>query len=382
MAFNKLEFAQFGDFDKFTIYRSLSPIETNNLPIPLVTNIKTMFYVDNAIEVGRDYHYLVACHRGDAVQYSTSVLYAFPLVAATNLSLVSSPNGNEQDLIVSWSNPNAWDVTSNVYISTSTFTTDTLPIPIIATGNSYTLPSATEGTTYYVMVELSYGVASKFSELKQITMEFAKSTGFWALAVACWGTAQLPQLNKDLTTEPTWPANFGRTKDFIAYTRGYNNDGSITSPVIPTKTISSDKILNQRFELVVSAGTYNSNYGRMFLEFLDASDNVLAALKVDKASNNFGSTLQIGHTLATVANVPSVGTYPAANGYLDILPTGIKYTPSNPAVTTKFNEYTFTKNMSAVSKIRVSMLAAYQPHSRYAAGNPTGSSAYVYLKLI
>lgn len=341
-----------------------------------------MFYVDNAIEVGRDYHYLVACHRGDAVQYSTSVLYAFPLVAATNLSLVSSPNGNEQDLIVSWSNPNAWDVTSNVYISTSTFTTDTLPIPIIATGNSYTLPSATEGTTYYVMVELSYGVASKFSELKQITMEFAKSTGFWALAVACWGTAQLPQLNKDLTTEPTWPANFGRTKDFIAYTRGYNNDGSITSPVIPTKTISSDKILNQRFELVVSAGTYNSNYGRMFLEFLDASDNVLAALKVDKASNNFGSTLQIGHTLATVANVPSVGTYPAANGYLDILPTGIKYTPSNPAVTTKFNEYTFTKNMSAVSKIRVSMLAAYQPHSRYAAGNPTGSSAYVYLKLI
>lgn len=382
MAFNKLEFAQFGDFDKFTIYRSLSPIETNNLPIPLVTNIKTMFYVDNAIEVGRDYHYLVACHRGDAVQYSTSVLYAFPLVAATNLSLVSSPNGNEQDLIVSWSNPNAWDVTSNVYISTSTFTTDTLPIPIIATGNSYTLPSATEGTTYYVMVELSYGVASKFSELKQITMEFAKPTGFWALAVACWGTAQLPQFNKDLTTEPTWPANFGRTKDFIAYTRGYNNDGSITSPVIPTKTISSDKILNQRFELVVSAGTYNSNYGRMFLEFLDASDNVLAALKVDKASNNFGSTLQIGHTLATVANVPSVGTYPAANGYLDILPTGIKYTPSNPAATTKFNEYTFTKNMSAVSKIRVSMLAAYQPHSRYAAGNPTGSSAYVYLKLI
>ena len=382
MAFNKLEFAQFGDFDKFTIYRSLSPIETNNLPIPLVTNIKTMFYVDNAIEVGRDYYYLVACHRGDAVQYSTSVLYAFPLVAATNLSLVSSPNGNEQDLIVSWSNPNAWDVTSNVYISTSTFTTDTLPIPIIATGNSYTLPSATEGTTYYVMVELSYGVASKFSELKQITMEFAKPTGFWALAVACWGTAQLPQLNKDLTTEPTWPANFGRTKDFIAYTRAYNNDGAIFTNDTPTKTISSDKILNQRFELVVSALTYNGNYGRMFLEFLDASDNVLAALKVDKASNNFGSTLQIGNTLATVANVASIGTYPTANGYLDILPTGIKYTPVNPAATTKFNEYTFTKDMSAVSKVRISQLKAYQPHSRYAAGNPTGSSAYVYLKLI
>ena len=120
----------------------------------------------------------------------------------------------------------------------------------------------------------------------------------------------------------------------------------------------------------------------MFLEFLDASDNVLAALKVDKASNNFGSTLQIGHNLATVTNVPSVGTYPTANGYLDILPTGIKYTPVNPAATTKFNEYTFTKDMSAVSKVRVSQLVATQTHSRYAAGNPTGSSAYVYLKLI
>lgn len=35
MAFNKLEFAQFGDFDKFTIYRSLSPIETKEV-VPLV----------------------------------------------------------------------------------------------------------------------------------------------------------------------------------------------------------------------------------------------------------------------------------------------------------------------------------------------------------
>lgn len=382
MGFNKIEFAQFGDFDKFTVYRSLFPIMVDSLPTALATNIKTMFYVDNAIEVGRDYHYLVACHRGDVVQYSNSVLYAFPLVAATSLSLVSSPNGNEQDLIVSWNNPNAWAVTAKVYISTSTFTVDTLPTPIIATGNTHTFRSVAEGTTYYVVVELSYGVARKFSDLRQITMEFAKPTGFWALAVACWGTAQLPQFNKDLTTEPTWPANFGKTKDFIAYTRAYNNDGAIITSGIATKTIASDKILNQRFELVVSAGTYNSNYGRMFLEFLDASNNVIAALKVDKGTSNFGSTLQIGNTLETVASLASTGSNPIANGYLDILPTGIKYTPVNPAATTKYNEYTFVKNMSAVSKIRVSMLAAYQPHSRYAAGNPVGSSAYVYLKLI
>lgn len=382
MAFNKLEFAQFGDFDKFTVYRSLLPIAVNNLPTALATDIKTMFYVDNSIVIGQDYHYLVACHRGDTVQYSDSIFYAFPLLGPVGVSLISNPNGNEQDLIVTWGNPNPWAVTPLIYLSTSPFTIDTLPAPIVAGGNSHTFPSVAKGTTYYVMVELSYGVARKFSDLRQITMEFDKPTGFWALAVACWGTAQLPQFNKDLTTEPTWPANFSRTKDFIAYTRGYNNDGNITSPVISTKTISSDKILNQRFELVVSALTYGDNYGRMFLEFLDSSDNVVAALKVDKAPIRFGSTLQIGHTLATVANVPSVGTYPTANGYLDILPTGIKYTPVNTAATTKFNEYTFTKDMSAVSKVRISQLQAYQPHNRYATGNPVGSSAYVYLKLI
>ena len=285
---------------------------------------------------------------------------------------------------ITWDDNNVISEGARIYKSNVAFTSTTLPPIYDEVGYGveiYEDFDVIEDQTYFYMLSCFLGEQEKFTQCFEVK---AKSlpTGFWALAVACWGTATLPQFNKDLTSEPTWPVNFKKTQDIISYVRAYNAIGNIIAGPVATKTVNAEILLGKRLELVVSAGIYNSNYGRMFLEFLDASDNVLAALKVDKAFNNFGSTLQIGHTLATVANVPSIGTYPAANGYLDILPTGIKYTPSNPAATTKFNEYTFTKNMSSLKKIRISELGAYQPHSTEAAGSPKGSSAYVYLKLL
>lgn len=285
---------------------------------------------------------------------------------------------------ITWDDNNVISEGARIYKSNVAFTSTTLPPVYDEVGYGieiYEDFNVIEDQTYFYMLSCFLGEQEKFTQCFEVK---AKSlpTGFWALAVACWGTATLPQFNKDLTSEPTWPVNFKKTQTIINYVRAYNATGNIIAGPAATKTVDATVLLGRRLEIVVAALTYNSNYGRMYLEFLDASNNVIAALKVDKGASNFGSTLQIGNTLATVVSLASTGSNPTANGYLDILPTGIKYTPVNPAATSKYNEYTFTKNMSSLKKIRISELGAYQPHSTEAAGSPKGSSAYVYLKLL
>lgn len=57
MAGLRLEWAQFGDFDSFSIYRSNAPMDVAALPIPIATGLATMYYVDTAVVEGATYYY-------------------------------------------------------------------------------------------------------------------------------------------------------------------------------------------------------------------------------------------------------------------------------------------------------------------------------------
>lgn len=286
---------------------------------------------------------------------------------------------------ITWNNENVIAESIRIYKKNVTFSKTSLPAVLAEITDLSVLVyedlAVNENETWYYMLSARLGEQEVFSPCFDVKVA-SVPTGFWALAVACWGTATLPQFNKDLTTQPTWNENFKKTQNIISYVRAYNATGNIIAGPAATKTVDATALLGKRLELVVSAGTYNSNYGRMFLEFLDASNNVIAALKVDRGASNFGSTLQIGNNLATVVSLASTGSNQTADGYLDITANGIKYTPRNPAASSKYNEYTFVKNMNSLNKIRVSELGAFQPHSTEAAGSPKGSSAYVYLKLL
>lgn len=59
-----IEFAQFGDFDSFEIYRSLNIMDESALPTPIITNLKTMYYVDSSVVEGATYYYMVRVIRG------------------------------------------------------------------------------------------------------------------------------------------------------------------------------------------------------------------------------------------------------------------------------------------------------------------------------
>ncbi|MHA3104608.1 LamG-like jellyroll fold domain-containing protein [Acinetobacter sp. ANC 3791] len=59
MAGIRLEWAQFGAFDYFNIYRSLSAIDISNLPTPVSVNLREMYYVDGNVTEGKTYYYRV-----------------------------------------------------------------------------------------------------------------------------------------------------------------------------------------------------------------------------------------------------------------------------------------------------------------------------------
>ncbi|UYF80097.1 LamG domain-containing protein [Acinetobacter ursingii] len=63
----RLEFAQFGHFDSFDVIRSMvsmASVADADLPAPIATGLKTMYYVDSDIVRGLTYYYRVRVWRG------------------------------------------------------------------------------------------------------------------------------------------------------------------------------------------------------------------------------------------------------------------------------------------------------------------------------
>lgn len=70
----RLEFAQFGDFDSFNVYRSSESMNENNLPQPIATGLTSMFFIDTGVEAGRTYYYRVAAIKSLDVSVSDEVI--------------------------------------------------------------------------------------------------------------------------------------------------------------------------------------------------------------------------------------------------------------------------------------------------------------------
>lgn len=78
MASIVLEFAQFGDFDSFSVYRSTTSMQIESMPPPLATGLDKMYYVDNTIEGGNTYYYRVGVLRNSEELISSEVGYSVP----------------------------------------------------------------------------------------------------------------------------------------------------------------------------------------------------------------------------------------------------------------------------------------------------------------
>jgi hypothetical protein len=76
MAAIRLEFAQFGHFDSFDVIRSMTSMVGTadaDLPTPIATSLKTMYYVDADVIKGLTYYYRVRVWRGSTSFVSDEV---------------------------------------------------------------------------------------------------------------------------------------------------------------------------------------------------------------------------------------------------------------------------------------------------------------------
>lgn len=78
----RLEFAQFGDFDSFTIYRSTTPMDIASLPAPIAAGLTTMYYVDSTIVDEQSYYYRVGVVR-DGVELVSDEMQYIPAAAGS-----------------------------------------------------------------------------------------------------------------------------------------------------------------------------------------------------------------------------------------------------------------------------------------------------------
>ena len=150
MAGIRLEFAQFGDFDSFDVFRSNEPMLLESLPAPVAQGLKTMFFVDANVPYG-DYYYRVRVNRSSDSLVSEEIFIRFEL---------SPP----YDITVEFKNVEAprfelnWDLVGFVdeqryYCSETTIDIENLPTPKAVLANNvrnYVDTDIEVGKIYYV----------------------------------------------------------------------------------------------------------------------------------------------------------------------------------------------------------------------------------------
>lgn len=105
-----LECAQFGDFDSFDVIRSLTSMAStpdSSLPSPIITGLKTMYYVDNTVVEGGTYYYKFRVWRGGKSLVSDEVrVYATIDIYASYVKALLRFDGDlEDDTGLVWSKP-------------------------------------------------------------------------------------------------------------------------------------------------------------------------------------------------------------------------------------------------------------------------------------
>lgn len=74
MAGIRLDWAQFGDFDSFSIYKSNTPMAANSLPTPKATGVGKTSFWDSDVIAGQTYYYRVQVVRGAEVALSDELI--------------------------------------------------------------------------------------------------------------------------------------------------------------------------------------------------------------------------------------------------------------------------------------------------------------------
>lgn len=183
MAGVRLEFAQFGHFDYFNIYRNSVSTAIENLEQPIGTS-STMYYEDFTTEPNNDYYYRIGVVRDSIEEFSEEIHVRTEVMFDPPYNLIVEFRNDESNrLELNWSLDGFVDE-QRYYCSETLIELNALPVPkAVLAGDVRTyIDTAIEvGKTYYVAVGAVKGGVEKVSQELEI---FAGSDEHWDKVVA------------------------------------------------------------------------------------------------------------------------------------------------------------------------------------------------------
>ncbi|WP_291390493.1 LamG-like jellyroll fold domain-containing protein [Acinetobacter sp.] len=173
MAGVRLEFAQFGHFDYFKIYRNSVSTAIENLGEPIGSS-STMYYEDLTVESNQDYYYRAGVVRNSIEEFSGEfhVKTVVEFDPPYNL-IVEFKNDETNRLELNW-NLDGFIDEQRYYCSETPIDTANLPVPkaVLASHvRSYVDTDIEFGNTYYVVVSSVKGGIEKVSQEVEISAE-------------------------------------------------------------------------------------------------------------------------------------------------------------------------------------------------------------------
>lgn len=159
--------------------------------------------------------------------------------------------------------------------------------------------------------------------------------------------------NPGATGDSEWANNYGElgAHSNVSYRVGAAGAGADTN-VLSTATFDIDP--THTFHIEAMNSTWSNDLADISLEFLNASDAVVAAIRTT-TTGNYGNYLQYGATLGSLSNAGGAG-YRQTNGQISFSSTQLIYTANN---TSNYNaSFTFNCSGLTITKVRVSGVRA------------------------
>ncbi len=244
MAGVRLEFAQFGHFDYFKIYRNSVSTAIENLGEPIGSS-STMYYEDLTVESNQDYYYRAGVVRNSIEEFSGEfhVKTVVEFDPPYNL-IVEFKNDETNRLELNW-NLDGFIDEQRYYCSESPIDINNLPLPkAVIAGNvrTYVDTDIEIGKTYYVRVGSVKNGIEKISS--QIICHAEKLLVFLPLVVDATdlGSLGLNWTSVGGVTFNADGANFTTHAQYIyqnSYALNFNNDFKISLEVKRTNSTNT-----------------------------------------------------------------------------------------------------------------------------------------------
>lgn len=212
-------------------------------------------------------------------------------------------------------------------------------------------------------------VTSADFDIEAIDVPADDLIGFLLLAYSTIGSSKYRNdLDVTKTTEPTWDEYFSKTLDIANIKYTHQDTSASVDSNAPYKVIDFFDI-NSVLRIFAYNGSAQNDVVQSSLEILDASDNVLAAVKVDRI-NQFRNELYYGTSLANLTKTGVTGQYPQTHGNLSFTASGMTY--DNLSSTNFNHSFSFSVDLTNATKVRVFGYARAT-----AIGGNGGAGAYI-----